>query len=87
MIINNSKMTLNKVKLDHDILVSKRQPLLEAWDTMVANVSFGTKSITESRKKELLKWHQDILHLKESAFENVPQEVKYYIKKENNYEN
>lgn len=76
---NNSKMQLNRDILLQSELRSERKALLNAWDIFVANVAFGTKAITDERRAELLKWHNDILDLNESAIKNVPAEIVYYM--------
>lgn len=59
-----------------------RSPLYAAWDTLCANVAFGTVSISADKKYELLKWKKQIDDLNENAINNIPEELRYYLKEE-----
>lgn len=63
----------NKIKE----LRSKRKTLLEAFDKWEKAVLRGR----ELESDTIMQWYQDILDLKESAFEetNIPERVKYYM--------
>lgn len=53
----------------------KRKPLLDAFDKWEKAVIRGR----EEDSTEVMQWYQDLLNLKESAFENVPERIKYYM--------
>lgn len=71
--------TFNKEANELDNLRQKRKRLLPAWDKLIGNANFGVKTLTEERKAELIAWHQGILDLDKDSFENVPEEVAYYL--------
>ena len=53
----------------------KREPLLIAFDKWEKAVLRGR----EEDSAEVMQWYQDLLDLKEEAFENVPERIKYYM--------
>ena len=53
----------------------KRSPLLNAFDKWEKAVLRGR----EEDKGYIMSWYYDLLDLKEYAFENVPEEIKYYL--------
>lgn len=53
----------------------KRKPLLIAFDKWEKAVIRGR----EEDSTEVMQWYQDLLDLKESAFENVPERINYYM--------
>lgn len=79
--IVNGKMverdkTADIYKLNKDLLRAKREPLLEAFDKW-------EKAVIRHRENEsdsIMAWYEDLLDLKESAFINIPERVKYYQK-------
>ena len=53
----------------------QREALLEAFDKW-------EKAVLRGREQDdyaIMLWYQDLLDLKESAFESVPERVKYYL--------
>jgi len=53
---------------------NQRQPILTAFDKW-------EKAVLRGREKDdstVMQWYRDLLDLKESAFENVPERVRYY---------
>lgn len=58
-----------------NILRSKRQPLLNAFDKWEKAVLRGR----ESESIEVMTWYFLILDLNETALNNVPERVKYYL--------
>ena len=58
-------------------LRNKRKTLLEAFDKWEKAVLRGR----EVEDDTIMQWYQDILDLKESAFDevNIPERIKYYI--------
>ena len=65
-----------QVKVD---LRGQRSKLLKAFDTYKTNVSYGVEVETEAQHDEILVWYQDLLDLKATAFENVPECIEYYL--------
>lgn len=71
---------LKKVWTDEEalknMLRAKRKPLLEAFDkwekAVLRNREIDDYTITTI-------WYKDLLDLKETAFENVPEKIKYYL--------
>lgn len=53
----------------------KRKPLLEAFDKWEKAVLRGRELDDEI----VMQWYRDLLDLQESAFENVPERIKYYL--------
>ena len=56
-------------------LREQRSGLLMAFDKWEKAVLRGRETDDEN----IMQWYQDLLDLKESAFENVPERVKYYF--------
>lgn len=65
-------------KTDEEIkaeLRIKREPLLEAFDKW-------EKAVLRNREQDsvvIMGWYQDLLDLIPSAFENIPERIKYYL--------
>lgn len=58
-----------------DELRLQREPLLEAFDKW-------EKAVLRNREQDsvvIMGWYQDILDLIPSAFENIPERIKYYL--------
>lgn len=60
-------------------LRAKRKVLLEAFDKYKTNVMYGIKQESPTAKLNITYWYNDLLDLKEAAFTNVPNEIKYYL--------
>lgn len=58
-----------------NLLRAKRVNLLEAFDKWEKAVLRGR----EEDNSNIMQWYQNILDLKESAFEKIPERIKYYI--------
>lgn len=79
---SNSDGTLQMIppapKTDEEIkaeLRIKREPLLEAFDKW-------EKAVLRNREQDsvvIMGWYQDLLDLIPSAFENIPERIKYYL--------
>lgn len=65
--------TNNQVFLES--LRDKRKPLLEAFDKWEKGVLRGREEDSE----DIMNWYQDLLDLKESTFENIPERIQYYL--------
>lgn len=71
---------INKESKEYlDYLRAKREPLLKAFDIYKSNVAYGVVTETEAQHKEIIKWYNDILNLKEEAIRNIPTAVKKYL--------
>lgn len=59
----------------------KRKMLLKAFDTYKSNVAYGIEKEDATTYSNTIKWYQDLLDLKNSAFvtENIPTRIKYYL--------
>lgn len=59
----------------------KRVKLLKAFDTYKSNVAYGIEKEDATTYSNTIKWYQDLLDLKNSAFvvENIPSRIKYYL--------
>lgn len=72
---------LNEEKLNY--LRSLREPLLRAYDTYKINVLYGIENIStlsgENAKSEIDEWYKKILDLDETAINNPPEKIKYYL--------
>lgn len=56
-----------------------RAPLLSAFDIYRSHVSYRTVAESEERHTLIMEWYRDLLDLKQTALENVPEEIKPYI--------
>lgn len=56
-------------------LRENRTPLLEAFDKWEKAVLRGRELDDDS----VMSWYQDLLDLKEEAFDNIPKRVQYYL--------
>ena len=63
------------LKAKQNKLRNKRKPLLEAFDLWEKAVLRGR----EADSAEVMTWYQALLDLKESAFDNIPSAVQYYL--------
>lgn len=62
-----------------NFLRNKRKPILTALDSYKSSVAFGTEIETPEQHQRIIAWYEDLKELKESAFENIPERVAYYI--------
>ena len=56
-------------------LREKRKPLLDAFDKW-------EKAVLRNREEDsavIMQWFEDILNLKQSAFDNIPERIEYYL--------
>lgn len=60
---------------------AKREKLLVAFDKYKSNVEYGIERETQTQHENMIAWYEDLLDLKDIAFENVPERVKYYLEK------
>lgn len=61
-------------------LRAQRKDILTAFDIYKTNVNFGIEKIeTDLDKILILAWYQDLLDLKETAFENIPEAIQKYV--------
>ena len=60
-------------------LRAKRVPLLKAFDVYKSSVVYGVEFESEEQREEIVKWYGDLLHLEESAFEVIPERIRYYL--------
>lgn len=58
-----------------NMLRAKRKNLLEAFDKWEKGVLRGR----EYDDNTIMNWRLDLLDLKETAFENIPERIKYYL--------
>ena len=56
-----------------------RAPLLTAFDIYRSHVSYKTVVESEERHEVIMAWYRDLLDLKQSALDNVPDEIKPYV--------
>lgn len=57
-----------------------RSKLLTAFDKYKTNVQYGVATESNSQHSIVVNWYQSLLDLKDEAFINVPEQIKYYIK-------
>lgn len=62
-----------------EILRLKRRKILSAYDIYKTNVLYGTLSETEQEHAEIVAWYQRLLDLEVSAFDEVPEKIRYYL--------
>ena len=58
-------------------LRAERELILKAFDIYKTNVIYGIEQ--DANREEILKWYQDILDLKETAFNDIPEEIQKYL--------
>lgn len=56
-----------------------RKPLFSAFDMHKGNIAYGAETETSEEKAKVLAWREDLKDLKNEAFKNIPQSVKYYL--------
>ena len=56
-----------------------RAPLLAAFDIYRSHVSYQTVEESDERHDVIMAWYRDLLDLKQSALDNVPDEIKRYL--------
>ena len=71
--------TIDKIIERKNELREMRTPLLKAFDIYKSNVAYGVEFESEEQREEIIKWYNSLLQLDESAFENVPERVRYYL--------
>lgn len=67
-------------EIDEDnlnFLRSLREPLLQAYDTYKINVLYGIE--LQSEKETIDNWYKAILDLDETAINNPPKRIEYYL--------
>lgn len=57
----------------------RRATLLTALDKYKNNVMYGIEAESEETHAAMLAWRQSLLDLDESAFEDIPERVQYYL--------
>ena len=72
MVVPSPEPTAEEVK---ESLRRQREPLLNAFDKWEKAVLRGR----EDDNDEIMAWFYDLKDLKETAFENVPKEISYYL--------
>ena len=60
-------------------LRARRKVLLEAFDKYKSNVNYGIIVENEITRSIIVAWYNDLLDLKENAFEEIPEAIKYYL--------
>ena len=68
-----------KAKRELEKLRAMREPLLVAFDKYKSNVNYGVQFESEEDRNVIISWYRDLLNLEKSAFENIPERIKYYL--------
>ena len=63
------------LRIEQNKLRQKRKPLLEAFDRWEKAVLRGREADSSS----VMSWYKSLLNLEETAFENIPLAVQYYV--------
>jgi hypothetical protein len=71
--------TIDKIIERKNELRTMRVPLLKAFDVYKSSVAYGVEFENEEQREEIVKWYSDLLHLEESAFEVIPERIRYYL--------
>lgn len=71
--------TIDKIIEHKNELRAKRVPLLKAFDVYKSNVAYGVEFENEEQRDEIVAWYTSLLHLEESAFEVIPERIRYYL--------
>lgn len=56
-----------------------RKKYLTAFDKYKTNVDYGIKKETPERHQFIVDWYEGLLNLDKRSFENIPEEIKYYL--------
>lgn len=60
-------------------LRAMREPLLIAFDKYKSNVNYGVEFETAEQRDEIVLWYNSILNLEGTAFEIIPERIRYYL--------
>lgn len=60
-------------------LRASREPLLIAFDKYKSNVYYGIESETLAERENIMAWYKAVLDLDETALQNAPVKIKYYV--------
>lgn len=58
---------------------SLRKPILNAFDIYKNNVKYGIEIETNEEHSSIIIWYNELLNLKEKAFDNIPIKIKRYM--------
>lgn len=72
-------LSLNKEEVQKHVLRQQRKQILKGWDIFISNVNFGTITISELRKHELIIWYYKILDLDMYSILHIPVEIARYV--------
>lgn len=76
-LINNREALWFKGKLM--LIRDARKELLNAFDKYKTNVQYGIIIEDEEMHKYIINWYNNLLDLKDIAFINIPEKIKYYL--------
>ena len=71
--------TIDKIIEHKNELRARRVPLLKAFDVYKSNVAYGVEFENDEQRDEIVAWYNALLHLEESAFEVIPERIRYYL--------
>ena len=71
--------TIDKIIEHKNELRSRRVQLLKAFDVYKSSVAYGVEFENEEQRDEIVSWYNALLHLEESAFEVIPERIRYYL--------
>lgn len=80
--IDSSDLVAFKNADSNQLLNAKRQirePILKAIDVYKINVLYGAEKQTQLEKTKTLEYLQKLKDLDDSALENIPSKIKYYM--------
>ena len=70
---------ISGTEFQRNYLRDVRKKYLEAFDKYKTNVVYGIKEETEERHYMISNWYKSLLDLDISSFQEVPEEIKYYL--------
>lgn len=72
---------IKRAESSPEYLRRKRVRAFEAFDIYKSNVYYGIVSETEECHRKIVSWYKSCLDLSLDAINNLPEEVKVYLKK------
>lgn len=81
LVIEDFEQYIKSLTLDEkiELLRNKRSTILKAFDIYKTNVQYRIEIESEKEREIILNWYQELLDLKENAFDNIPEKIKRYL--------
>lgn len=76
------KLTFSQELKDQNFRVARKKIFTEGFEPYKANVQYGIETETVEQHQEIIDWYNRMLDKDDSALENIPERIRYYISKE-----